>query len=281
MSADIPVLELVRPMVGFPDLTRFALARLADDGLVCDLRSLEDPDVSFVVVPPGEFFDDYTPEIDDDTVDVLGVQTADDLLTLVLVTLGDSPEHATVNLRAPLLVKAVGSEGVRTLIDIGGGSGALAIAFAQASPALQAEVLDLATVVPIAARHIAAAGLSDRVRTRVGDLRADAFGSGYDLALLSAICHMLGPDENRDLLRRVFAALSMGGRVVIQDFIMADEKTSPRAGALFAANMLVATPHGGTYSEAEYTGWLREAGFGEVHRIPLSGPNDLVVARRT
>lgn len=189
--------------------------------------------------------------------------------------------HKNAALRAPSLIRAVGTEGVGKLIDIGGGSGAHAIAFAQASPTLEADIFDLATVVPIAAGHVAAAGLSDRVRTRVGDLRVDAFGSGYDLALLSAICHMLGPDENRDLLRRVFAALSAGGRVVIQDHVMSEEKTTPRAGAIFAANMLVGTPHGGTYSEREYTGWLREAGFGEVRRVPLPGPNDLVIARRT
>ncbi len=189
--------------------------------------------------------------------------------------------HKNAALRAPMLVNAIGTEGVRKLIDIGGGSGAFAIAFAQASPTLQADVFDLATVVPITSGHVAAAGLSDRVHTRVGDLRADAFGSGYDLALLSAICHMLGPDENRDLLRRAFAALSVGGRVVIQDYVMSAERTSPRAGAMFAVNMLVGTLHGSAYSEAEYTGWLREAGFGEVRRVPLAGPNDLVIARRT
>jgi len=189
--------------------------------------------------------------------------------------------HRNASLRAPLVVRAVGTEGVRTLIDVGGGSGAFAIAFARASPTLRADVFDLATVVPIASGHIDAAGLSDRVRTRVGDLRRDDFGTGYDLALLSAICHMLGPDENRDLLRRVFAALSVGGRVVIQDFVMDPDRTSPRAGAMFAVNMLVGTHHGSTYSDAEYAAWLREAGFGEVRRVPLAGPNELMVARRT
>jgi (2Fe-2S) ferredoxin/precorrin-6B methylase 2 len=188
--------------------------------------------------------------------------------------------HKNAALRAPALVAAVGAEGVRRLIDIGGGSGAFSIAFARASPSLRAEVFDLASVVPIAAGHAAEAGLSERVRTRVGDLRSDAFGSGYDLALLSAICHMLGRDENRDLLRRVFAALSPGGRVVIQDFVMEEDRTSPRAGALFAVNMLVGTPRGGTYSEAEYAGWLREAGFGDVRRLPLPGPGGALLARR-
>jgi (2Fe-2S) ferredoxin/SAM-dependent methyltransferase len=189
--------------------------------------------------------------------------------------------HKNASTRAPAVVSAVGTDGVRRLLDVGGGSGAYAIAFAQASEALEADVLDLATVTPIARGHVAAAGLSGRVRTRVGDLRTDALGEGYDLALLSAICHMLGPDENRDLLRRVSAALAPGGRVVIQDHVMAPEKTAPRAGALFAINMLVGTPHGGTYSEAEYAAWLGEAGFGEVRRVKLpGGPNELVIARK-
>jgi (2Fe-2S) ferredoxin len=187
--------------------------------------------------------------------------------------------HRNAALRAPLLVQAVGAEGVRRVIDIGGGSGAYAIAFARAFPGLQVDVFDLAPVVPIASGHITAAGLSDHIRTRVGDLRSDAFGTGYDLALLSAICHMLGPEENRDLFRRVFAALAAGGRLVVQDHVMDEGKTSPRAGALFAVNMLVGTACGGTYSEGEYRGWLRQAGFAEVRRVAL-GPTDILIARR-
>jgi len=188
--------------------------------------------------------------------------------------------HRNAALRAPLMVQAVGAEGICHLLDVGGGSGAYSIAFARANPALRAEVFDLATVVPLATKHIAEAGLGDRVGTRVGDLRKDALGSGYDLVLLSAICHMLDPNENRDLMRRAFQALVPGGRIVIQDHIMNADKTSPRAGALFAINMLVGTAGGSTYSEDEYAQWLREAGFAQVRRLPLPGPNDLVIAQR-
>ena len=188
--------------------------------------------------------------------------------------------HRNAALRAPLVVEAVGAGGVRRLLDVGGGSGAYAIAFARANPALQAVVFDLAAVVPIAARHIAEAGLTGRVTTRIGDLRADALGSGHDLILLSAICHMLSPAENRDLLRRAFAALNPTGRVVIQDHIMSADKTSPRAGALFALNMLVGTAGGSTYAGDEYADWLRLAGFVQVRHVPLAGPNDLMTAQR-
>ena len=182
--------------------------------------------------------------------------------------------------RAPLLVKAVGTEGVRRMLDIGGGSAGYSIAFAQASPELHADVLELPEVLPIAQRHIEEAGLSDRVAPRPGDLRADRFGEGYDLVLLSAICHMLGPEENRDLLRRCREALAPRGRIVIQDFILESDKTAPRISALFALNMLVGTANGNSYSEQEYAAWLREASFQDIRRLEMPEPTALILATR-
>ncbi len=159
--------------------------------------------------------------------------------------------------RAPLVVRAVGTEGVARMLDVGGGSGAYSIAFARASETLRAEILDLPAVLPIAEGHIAEAGLADRVSTRVGDLRTDDLGSGYDLVLLSSICHMLGPEENRDLLSRAARALAPGGRVVVSDFVLDEDGTAPRQAVLFSLNMLVGTPSGRSYRESEYRAWLR------------------------
>lgn len=103
-AEEIPVLEMVQPLAGFPDRRRFALTRLDETGVVCDLRSLDDPDLRFVVVPPSPFFADYTPEIDDAVVTELGVEDESDLIALLVVTLGDTPDHATANLLAPVLV---------------------------------------------------------------------------------------------------------------------------------------------------------------------------------
>ena len=183
--------------------------------------------------------------------------------------------------RAPLLAKSVGAKGVRRMLDVGGGSAAYSIAFAKAAPELNAEILDQSEVLPIAQRHIDKAGLTSRIKTRAGDLRADRLGSGYDLVLLSAICHMLGPQENRDLLSRCHEALAPQGRLVIQDFILESDKTGPAVGALFALNMLVATPNGNSYSYQEYADWMREAGFGHIHRESLPGPTDIVIGTRS
>ncbi len=176
------------------------------------------------------------------------------------------------------VVRAVGVQGVHRLLDIGGGSGAYSIAFAKASPSLHAEVLDLASVVPIAQKHIEEAGVANQVSTRVGDLTVDEFGKDYDLILLSAICHMLDPEQNQDLFRRCYRALAPGGRIVIRDFILEPGKTAPKWVALFAINMLVGTEGGSTYTEAEYKSWLTGAGFHGFTRVDPTG--DLIVARR-
>ena len=104
LREEIPVLEMVEPLPGFPEHRRFALARLDEDGVLCALRSLDDAELRFLVVPPGAFFTDYSPVVDDRTVAALEIGSADDVLALVMVNPGESVRAATANLLAPVLV---------------------------------------------------------------------------------------------------------------------------------------------------------------------------------
>ena len=188
--------------------------------------------------------------------------------------------HRNAAERAPHVVRAVGTEGIERMLDVGGGSGAYSIAFATAGEKLRVELLDLPAVCKLAQGYIEKAGLSGRITTRTGDLRSDDLGSGYDLVFVSAICHMLDEQENLDLIERCRKALKPGGRLVIQDFILEPDKTAPKSAALFSLNMLVGTEHGASYSEPEYAVWLREAGFANVARVRLPGPSGLMIATR-
>ncbi len=105
----------------------------------------------------------------------------------------------------------------------------------------------------------------------------DDFGSGYDLILLNAICHMFTAEQNRNLIRRAHRALAPKGRLAVQDFILNPDKSGPQQAALFSLNMLVSTEGGASYSEPEYSRWMKAAGFTEVHRMNLPGPSDLMV----
>jgi (2Fe-2S) ferredoxin/predicted O-methyltransferase YrrM len=182
--------------------------------------------------------------------------------------------------RAEALVKAVSTAGMKRLLDLGGGSGAYSIAFVRATPGLQAEVMDLADVIRLAQENIRKAGLAGRITTTVGDMLRDSFGENYDVILLSAICHMFSPEENRKLLKKIYLALAAGGQVVVQDFILEASKTAPRAAALFSLNMLVGTRAGRSYSQPEYEHWFEEAGFVDIRRVHLPGPSGLMIGVR-
>jgi (2Fe-2S) ferredoxin/SAM-dependent methyltransferase len=179
--------------------------------------------------------------------------------------------------RAPLVVKALGTAGVRRILDLGGGSGAYSIAFAKACQNVQCEILDLPEVVGLTAEYAGKAGVSAQVSIRAGDMLHDDLGSGYDIVMLNAICHMFSEEQNREIFRHARQALAPNGRLAVQDFILNPDKAGPQHAALFSLNMLVGTDAGATYSEIEYTCWMKAAGFTEVRRIKMPGPSGLIV----
>lgn len=106
LEPDLPELHFAGGLPGFPDARRFVLLRLGDETSPFSvLRSLDDEvDLEFVVTHPGLFFPDYEPEIDDDTAARLELQSADDALLLVIVTVGDPVAASTANLLGPIVV---------------------------------------------------------------------------------------------------------------------------------------------------------------------------------
>jgi len=103
-ASDVPVIEMRGGLLGFPDMTRFALIKMNDEGLVYRLQSLESEAVNFVVVPAMPFFPNYYPVVDDDVADRFNLAAGADVLVLLIVTLGESFKQSTVNLMAPVLL---------------------------------------------------------------------------------------------------------------------------------------------------------------------------------
>lgn len=174
--------------------------------------------------------------------------------------------HVVAREIAPKIVKAVPGP-ARRLLDVGGGSGTYTIAFLEADPEMSATLFDLPEVVEMARDRIEEAGLMDRVTIAAGDFYQDPLPPGHDLAMVSAIIHMNSAVQNVALYKKIRAALVPGGRIVIRDHVMKPDKTAPRSGALFAINMLVGTPGGGTYTFEEIKADLTEAGFEKVHLL--------------
>jgi SAM-dependent methyltransferase len=175
--------------------------------------------------------------------------------------------HVVSAPQAERMAAEVNIGGARRLLDVGGGPGTYSAAFLRAAPELHGTLFDLAPVVEIARERLSAAGLLGRVTLVAGDFEHDELPGGHDLAWLSAIIHQNGPAENDALYGRIFRALASGGRLVLRDHVMEPGRTRPRAGALFAVNMLVGTARGGTYTFDEIRAGLERAGFVRIRLL--------------
>lgn len=144
--------------------------------------------------------------------------------------------------------------GVKSVVDIGGGPGSYSKAFLNRG--VKATLFDLPEVIELLKEYKNLEG----VELMGGDFNVTLPPGPFDLAFLSNITHIYGPEENKALLKRVVNILSPKGSVAILDFVRGRSLSAP----LFAVNMLVNTENGGTWSEEEYLSWFEKAGFEEV-----------------
>ncbi len=179
--------------------------------------------------------------------------------------------------QAPRVADLIGLDGVARVLDVGGGSGAFAMAFAAKKPGLVAVVFDLPNVLPLTRGYIAEADLTCCVTTAVGDYLVDPLPRGFDLVFLSAVIHSNSAGQNAALIRSCAGALNPGGRVAVLDWVMSDDRVAPAAGAFFALNMLVATDHGDTFTEGEIRGWMDGAGLTRGPRIDTGNGSSIVI----
>ena len=166
----------------------------------------------------------------------------------------------------------------RTLADIGGGSGGMAIVIAEACPQIRATVIDLPTVTPIAHRIVRESAAADRISVSAADAIGGPIPGAYDVAVLRALIQVLSPDDAVPVLRNVYSALNPGGVIHILGQVVDNSRTSPVGAVEFTLLTLNLFDEAQAFTEEEYARWLAEAGFEGFTRFPLSADNSLITA---
>jgi len=160
------------------------------------------------------------------------------------------------------VTKNVRLSGVKRLLDLGGGPGTYAMAFARKN--IEVTLLDFPETLKIAKRLIAPTGLGSKIKLLPGDFAKTCLGNDYDMVFISQILHAYNDRDCMSLLKKSSASLKPGGRIVVQEFYLDETKTNPLQGAIFAINMLVNTTGGRTYSPSEISSWMKKAGFTDI-----------------
>jgi demethylspheroidene O-methyltransferase len=153
--------------------------------------------------------------------------------------------------------------GVRRVLDVGGGSGAFAVALCGAQRKVEATVFDLPGVAPLAAERIAAAGLGGRVSFVPGSFRHDPLPRDCDMITLVRVLYDHADATVADLLARAFAALPPGGRLVISEPMAGGARPDP-AGDVYFAFYTLAMRTGRARSAERIAALCRAAGFTDL-----------------
>ncbi len=166
----------------------------------------------------------------------------------------------------------------RRLLDVGGGTGSWTIAVARRFPHLEATVVELPVVVPLARARMAETGLASRVTVEVGDVMHGELPAGHDVVLVANLIHYWSPKDNRVLLERVRRAAGASSRLLLADFWTNATHTEPLHAALMAGEFAAYLRDGDVYSVDEVRDWLGQTGWRFVEHVPLAGPQSLIVA---
>lgn len=152
--------------------------------------------------------------------------------------------------------------GARHLLDVGGGDGDNAIEIARQLPELRITIVDLADTCTLAAKNIAAAGLSNRVGTQPADFLEDPLPPGADAIMFAHIFNIYSDETNRALVGKSAAALPAGGKLVVYNLISHDDMSGPwYAGFMSLYFQVLATGTGMVYPPNRYEAWFAGAGF--------------------
>ena len=90
-------------LFGFESFTKFSLIE-AEYKPFYWLQSEQDKTLSFLVVDPFIFFDDYELDIDDNSLKSIEVKTPADVVVLTIITIPASGSPVTANLQGPLII---------------------------------------------------------------------------------------------------------------------------------------------------------------------------------
>jgi len=165
----------------------------------------------------------------------------------------------------------------QTLCDVGGATGLLCIEAAKRHAHLKCESFDLPQVEPVARKHIANAGLSERVTAVSGDFFKDPLPKA-DGITMGMILHDWNLEKKMHLIRAAYDVLSEGGALVAIEALIDDGRRENVQGLLMSLNMLIEFGDAFDYSGADFRGWCSEVGFTRFEVIPLGGPSSAAVA---
>jgi acetylserotonin N-methyltransferase len=185
--------------------------------------------------------------------------------------------HGLGILSSPKVVAAFDLSRFRRMVDLGGGTGHLAIAACERYPNLRAVVFDLPQVIEVARAHASQSAVAcQRIDVMAGDFFCDELPEA-DLFAMGRILHDWGEERIAPLLAKIYQRVAAGGGILLAEKLLDEDKTGPTSAHLQSLNMLMCT-EGKERTLGEYRRLLEAAGFRNVQGRVTGSPLDAILA---
>jgi ubiquinone/menaquinone biosynthesis C-methylase UbiE len=178
------------------------------------------------------------------------------------------------------VIKRIDLSKVNKVLDLGGGTGSYAMEFLKIKPDMRVVLFEKPEVIPTARDYMEAEGFENRIETIAGDFFEDNIGNNYDLVFMSFVLENFSILDNIKLLKKVYESMNVGGKLVVQELLLDDERTSPQFNTLFSLNMLVNTEGGDAYTETDAWIMLREGWFDDIEVTKTEFDNSLIFSTK-
>ena len=190
------------------------------------------------------------------------------------------------------LATALGGEVIRkiklpagptTLLDVGGSHAAYSAMLCHKYPNLQATILDIQPGIEAGVRTAKQQKLEKRMSFVCGDIIKDdfdqQFGATFDAAFYFQIAHLLQPEQNLILLKKVVRSLKPGGQIFFVDQVTGQTPYSRLANQMVQLMALTMAIVGGTcYPFSEVRAWLEECGMENIREHRLLTPGATLIS---
>lgn len=111
------IINFPKGLPGFPDETEFIILDFPNNTAFQLLQSIKTSALAFVITNPYLFYQEYTLNLDNSLVDLLGIKHQEDVAVYSIVTLNNPFSESTLNLRAPIIINSARFEGKQFILN--------------------------------------------------------------------------------------------------------------------------------------------------------------------
>lgn len=108
---------LKKGILGFENLKEYELLDIENEDILKEFNSTEEDCIGFIVVSPFKIIKEYEIVLNQETIEKLEVKSPNDIILLNIITIGQTLEESTVNMKAPIVINVRNNCGMQIILQ--------------------------------------------------------------------------------------------------------------------------------------------------------------------